>query len=26
MGYNARNDDIHDNIVRMQRDWEPVKI
>jgi len=26
MGYNARNDDIHDNIVRMQRDWEPVKV
>ena len=22
MGYNARNDEIHDNIVRMQREWE----
>jgi hypothetical protein len=22
MGYNHRNDEIHDNIVRMQREWE----
>jgi len=22
MGYNARNDEIRDNIVRMQRDWQ----
>jgi transposase-like protein len=22
MGYNQRNDEIHDNIVRMQREWE----
>ncbi|HET7375285.1 MAG TPA: hypothetical protein VFK30_01180 [Anaerolineae bacterium] len=22
MGYNARNDEIRDNITRMQRDWE----
>jgi hypothetical protein len=22
MGYNRRNDEIHDNIVRMQREWE----
>jgi hypothetical protein len=21
MGYNARDDEIHDNIVRMQREW-----
>jgi hypothetical protein len=26
MGYNARNDEIHDNIVRLQRDWGQVKI
>jgi hypothetical protein len=22
MGYNARNDEIRDNVTRMQRDWE----
>jgi hypothetical protein len=22
MGYNHRNDEIHDNVVRMQREWE----
>jgi hypothetical protein len=22
MGYNHRNDEIHDNIVRMRREWE----
>jgi len=22
MGYNARNDEIRDNITRMQREWE----
>jgi hypothetical protein len=22
MGYNARNDEIRDNIARMQREWE----
>ena len=22
LGYNARNDEIRDNVTRMQRDWE----
>ena len=22
MGYNARNDEIHDNVTRMRREWE----
>jgi hypothetical protein len=22
MGYNARNNEIHDNIVRMRREWD----
>jgi hypothetical protein len=25
MGYNARNDEIRDNITRMRREWEATK-
>jgi hypothetical protein len=26
MGYNARNDEIRDNVTRMQREWEAQRV